>query len=340
MNAAIIGCGAISIVHADALIKQNIKISALCDIRQHTAENLKAKFSLECNIYSDYKQMLSTEDIDVVHICTPHYLHADMAVFALSKDINVLLEKPACINENEIQMLIKAQKNSKAQLGICFQNRYLEGIIAAKQFLANKKILGISSTVCWSRDKEYYTDSDWKGRKNTEGGGVLINQAIHVLDLMLWIGQYPKYVVGNVFNGHLQDIIDVEDTADIYYETESGNALLYATTAASKNYPINIKIDAGEHLVEIIGESCEIDGVKFLSKHESTLAKDYWGLGHYKLIQDYYACLKDNRKFPIDIEEGSKALKVLFAVYKSNGKSVKIDSCLNNNNIQTIKKEN
>ena len=324
MKTAILGCGAISYVHVEALIRQGIDIVALCDIKKEKAQIIKEKHSLDCAIYTDYQQMLKVQEIEVVHICTPHYLHAQMAEYALAKNINVLLEKPASINEKEIDMLISAQANSKAQLGICFQNRYLEGNKDAKVFLQDKSICGITGTLFWCRDKDYYSLSGWRGTKEKEGGGVLINQAIHTLDLMIWLAGMPEYLTATVSNRHLQGIIEVEDTAECFWEIEKGNAMLYATTAASKNYPINIKIDSDSHTVEITGESCEIDGNKYSDSNISMVGKQYWGIGHYKLIEDFYSCLKEGRKFPIGIEEGAKALKMIFAIYKSEGQRIKI----------------
>ncbi|MDD4002580.1 MAG: Gfo/Idh/MocA family oxidoreductase [Clostridia bacterium] len=325
MKAAIIGCGAISQRHADALKKCGIEIAALCDVILGKTGNLKERYLLRCSEYTDFKEMLGMQKIDAVHICTPHYLHAEMAGYALKKNINVLLEKPACINEKEIEMLRAAQKESGAQLGVCFQNRYLEGIQTAKKFLKDKKVQGITGTVLWSRDKEYYTLSEWRGSKQKEGGGVLINQAIHTLDLMQWLSGTPEYITATVSNRHLIGVIDVEDTAECYWETENGSALLYATTAGSRNYPINIKIDVGEHLIEIAGENCEIDGINYCRiQSGKTEGKDYWGIGHYNLINEFYNCINDGKKFPIDIEEGTKALKMLFAIYKSEGQKVKV----------------
>lgn len=324
MKAAIIGCGVISEIHAYSLINQGIEIVALCDVVEDKAKSLKKKYSLNSAIYNDYQQMLNKNKVDAVHICTPHYIHAEMAKYALNKNINVLLEKPACINEHELDMLISVQKLSNAQLGICFQNRYLDCNITAKKYIKDKLIYGITGTVLWSRDKDYYTLSDWRGNNQKEGGGVLINQAIHTLDLMLWFAGMSEYVTATISNRHLEGIIEVEDTAECYWKIENGNALLYATTAASKNYPVNIKIDSSGHTVEILGETCEIDGLKLYNESKTSLGKSYWGIGHYKLIEDFYCCLNEGKRFPIDIEEGSKVLKMIFAIYKSFGKKVKI----------------
>ena len=125
MRSAIIGLGTIGRVHAELLASRGEEIVALCDIDPRAAQNAKEKWAKSAVIYSDYKEMLTKEMPDVVHICTPHYLHADMVVFALGKNINVLCEKPLCMNREEIDAILKAEENSKAQLAVCFQNRFL-----------------------------------------------------------------------------------------------------------------------------------------------------------------------------------------------------------------------
>ena len=131
---AIIGCGSISANHASALVDAGQHICALCDINVENAEKLKARFSLDdAVIYKDYKQMIETEHPDCVHICTPHYLHAPMIVYALSRDINVLSEKPLCISMEQLEQIRAAARISKAQLGVCQQNRYEGAMLKLKE---------------------------------------------------------------------------------------------------------------------------------------------------------------------------------------------------------------
>lgn len=327
MRAGIIGAGAIAALHAEALIKQNIEITAICDIKVEKAEALKKQYSYSAEIFSDYKQLVDSGKCDVVHICTPHYLHAQMAIYALEKNINVLLEKPACINRKELEKIKVAAQNSAARLAVSFQNRYLESYQSVKEYLSDKKILGISASVVWSRDKAYYVDSGWRGRKKTEGGGVLINQAIHTLDIVQWLGGFAEYVTANISNRTLKDVNDVEDTAELYLECKTHNIVLYATNAASRNYPIEIKIDLGNEIVEIIGDKAFINGEPFketTSNKDNKIVKDYWGVGHYTIIEKFYNAVQTNDYFMLDIFEGGKTLETLFAVYKSKGKRTKV----------------
>ena len=109
-NVALVGCGTISYNHLTALSKlANVKVVALCDVKPEKAEARRTEFGLDSKIYTDYNEMLEAEKLDAVHIATPHYLHAPMTIAALERDIYVCLEKPMCINREEISMLLEAE---------------------------------------------------------------------------------------------------------------------------------------------------------------------------------------------------------------------------------------
>lgn len=326
MKVGIIGCGAISYLHADAIKKQGTQIVALCDVKEEKAHLLKQKYNKSAVIFKDYKELINSGTCDVVHICTPHYLHAEMAIYALERDTHVFLEKPACINRKELKSIKSAALKSRARLAVCFQNRYLESYLAVKEYLKGKTILGISASVLWSRDEAYYVNSGWRGQKKTEGGGVLINQAIHTLDIVQWLGGFAEYVTANILNCHLKKLNNVEDIAEIYLECKGHNIFFYATTAASRNYPIEIKIDLGSEIVEIIGDKAFINGKEInISQNNSVIqGKEYWGIGHYNIIDKFYSSIEKNDIFMLDIFEGGKTLETLFSIYSSNGKRIKV----------------
>ena len=119
MRVGIIGLGIIGKVHKSLLSAMGENIVALCDID----ETVLSAYP-EINCYTDYKEMLKQERLDVVHICTPHYLHTEMILAALDKDMHVLCEKPMCIKAEDIPLILAAEKRSKGRLGICQQNRY------------------------------------------------------------------------------------------------------------------------------------------------------------------------------------------------------------------------
>ena len=118
MKIVVVGLGSIGKVHVKILEEQGLTITAVCDIDKEKLE----KYSRFAQ-YTNYIEMLEKEKPDVVHICTPHYLHADMVISALERNINVLCEKPLCIKEEDIPRILSAECNSKAKLGVCLQNR-------------------------------------------------------------------------------------------------------------------------------------------------------------------------------------------------------------------------
>ena len=133
--------------------------------------------------------MLDAVAPDVVHVCTPHHRHADLAAECLARDVSVLLEKPVAHTLDDGERLAVAAEDSAAILGVCFQNRYNDTSRMLREILDRGglgRILGARASVHWFRDAAYYARRDWRGRWATAGGGVLMNQAIHTLDLLQW----------------------------------------------------------------------------------------------------------------------------------------------------------
>ena len=135
MNSAIIGLGVIGKVHYDTLKKQGENVVAICDIDSGKLANFSADRK-----YDDYKKMLDDGGIDVGHVCTPHYLHTEMVVYALNKGVNKKKKKPLCICVEDIARIEEAEKKSKGMLGVCFQNRFNDSSVFAKEYLKDKRI--------------------------------------------------------------------------------------------------------------------------------------------------------------------------------------------------------
>ena len=234
MKVAVVGIGEVAPMHIQAIMANNQNIVALCDNVISRTEDAKIKFGLDCNVYSDYIQMLNTEKPDVVHICTPHYLHAEMVCSALERDINVFCEKPLAISEEELLKIKEKLNASKGRLGVSQQNRYKSAMQYVKKFFEDKPIISASGTLIWNRDEKYYAQGEWRGKKATEGGGVMINQALHTLDILQWFCGMPKTVKAHVCNFSLKNVIDVEDSAFGLFTLENGgNFVLFATNTSS-----------------------------------------------------------------------------------------------------------
>lgn len=318
MRAAIIGYGVIGPVHAK-VIPQYGELAAICD-----TDPTKLAVIPDVLHYTDYRKMLDEVHPDVVHICTPHYLHTEMILEALGRGIHVLCEKPLCIRAEDIEIILEAEQKSGAQLGVCHQNRYNSTNRAVKEYLEGKKVDCAVGQVTWHRDAAYYASGVWRGKKETEGGGVLINQALHTLDLLQWLCGMPETVTANISTLMLKKEIEVEDTAALLCR---GNAdfTFYATTGSAKDCPVEITLRANGEWIKLMPRYTVI-GNRFTAFEEKIkpLGKTCYGNGHEALIADFYHCIRSGKKFWIDGAEGAKVIRLILAAYKSCGNTVKV----------------
>lgn len=321
---AIVGCGAISKTHAQALKSvDNTELIAFCDTDKDKAEAMAKKHGGK--VYASLENMLDTEIIDVLHICTPHYLHVPMAISALSRGINVIMEKPVAISHQQYALLKEAVTDSKASLGICFQNRYNGSVIAAKKILESGslgKIKGARAIVTWSRGGIYYTESGWRGQLDKEGGGVLINQSIHTLDLMTYIMGKPETVTASSSNFHLNGVINEEDTINAYLEYSDKTAIFFATTANVKDAPVLLEFFCENGSVRLEGNTLKVtdsDGNSDFKDYtvKTASGKACWGSSHTDFIKDYYGCLETGTNFPITLDSTVPSFETMMAVYDS-----------------------
>ena len=320
MKVAIIGYGVIGKVHAE-IIPQYGTLAAICDTDPAVLEAAPAE-----RRYTDYREMLDEVKPDVVHVCTPHYLHAEMVIEALSRGIHVLCEKPLCIRMEDIGRILEAERRSRATLAVCHQNRYNSANLFVKKYLEGKTVTAAVGQVSWHRDEAYYGSGEWRGKWETEGGGVLINQALHTLDLLQWMCGMPETLTAETSNLSLKGVIEVEDTATLLCRgTGSGNFTLYATNGSAKSCPVEITLSVGRETVKLMPKYVVI-GEKLYPFAETRrlLGKECYGSGHEALIADYYDCIGTGRKFPIDGAEGAKVVRLILKAYESAGKPVSI----------------
>ena len=326
MKAALIGCGNISHVHLAALdAMDDVDLAAVADCVPERAEAAAKQHG--CRAYTDYLEMLDAECPDVVHICTPHHLHVPMACEALRRGINVLCEKPCAITADSLALLRNAQSQSGKVCGVCFLNRCNAGAVLAKQLLSEEscgKLIAAAAHLLWSRDAEYYSDG-WHGKKATEGGGVLVNQAVHTVDLLHWlIGADLIDCTAHIANDHLQGVIEVEDTALVRMRYENGvTAQLDATVAFACNAKVQIDLICEKATLRLegadlyqIAPSGEIEKLTDVV-HGATVGKDYWGAGHPALFHDFYDCVRTGSPFAVDFFEGGKATEDFLRFYEA-----------------------
>ena len=329
MKAAIVGCGCIASVHAQSIVKlEKAELVGFADIRKERAKEFAARYGGRA--YGSLEEMVACERPDVIHICTPHYLHVPMAVYGLSQGANVFMEKPPAISKEQWEQLCRAAEDSQGRIGFCFQNRYNPSVQMARKLITSGKagqIKGGRGLVTWSRSREYYEDSDWRGRIRTEGGGALINQSIHTLDLLGYLLGKPHYADARMANHHLAGVIEVEDTVEAYINYEKANASFYATTAYCDDAPPIIEIVCEDMTLRIEEPDLTLrykDGrierptlEQFGLESDAPIGKSYWGKGHAACIGDFYECLENGTRFHQDLEGVADTLQLMLAVYES-----------------------
>ncbi len=235
----IVGCGNMGTGHAKNFLDGKIKdayVAAVCDINPKKFAFFKEKFGDEISYYEDAGEMFKSGKIDVAMICTPHYIHPDLAILAMDSGIHCIVEKPAGVYTLQVKKMLERAKSADTVLGIMFNQRTNPAFKKMKAMIAEGKIGEIKRTnwiiTDWYRTQQYYDSGSWRATWVGEGGGVLYNQAPHQLDLFQWIiGMSPSKVRAFCHFGKWHDI-EVEDDVTCYCEYPNGATGVFITTTA------------------------------------------------------------------------------------------------------------
>ncbi len=320
-NVCIVGYGAIGPIHARALSKtDNARFYAVCDIDLKAIECAKKEYDVIA--YANFERMLADDNIKSVHICTPHYLHFDMIKRTLEKGKKVVCEKPVAMTKFEFDSLL-ALPNAK-NVCVVMQNRLNPCVEQFKTIIDKKKlgdIIAAKAILTWFRDIDYYKTGSWRGKIETEGGGVLINQAVHTLDFFSYLIGNVETVQGTVANFSLPSI-EIEDAVTAYLKFESGvRGIFFATNAYGENTPAEFEAIFEKGRLSYRNNSLYLDNELIKEDTLPEEGKAYWGKSHEKLIENFY----DYNKFftPYDVEN---TMNTLFAIYDSanNGSVEKV----------------
>lgn len=331
---AIIGCGRISVMHLVSITMQkNVELVACCDIDKSKADAVSKKYNVKA--YYDYEEMLNSEKLDAVHVLLPHYLHTKVAIYAMQKGVNVLTEKPMDINYESAVNAVNVSKQTGLLYGVIFQCRYNNSVKLVKKAVSSGKlgkILSARSILSWNRGDEYYSGSDWKGTWDKEGGGVLIDQAIHTLDLVNYIIDSEVESVNCSIKNYTHKIIEVEDTAEGYITYKNGAKYsYYFTNNYATDEPIEIRLYCENGNVvfgyddayiyyndKTIEEAHQDDDVV-----EYEGGKNYWGFQHERQISQFYRALNNEEPLEISGEVALKTHKLICDIYDISRKSFK-----------------
>jgi UDP-N-acetyl-2-amino-2-deoxyglucuronate dehydrogenase len=335
LRAGLIGAGssATNIATTIATI-DDIKLAAIADVNKEAAQKIADRYKIGF-ITTDYKE-LCKQDVDFVVISLPHGLHKEVAMYCLAQGKHVLVEKPIATTIDDAKAMIALAKKKKLKLGVHCQQRFIDAVQEAKKLIDGGKlgkILQASVSVMWFRDADYYKKGAWRGTWKMEGGGSLINQAIHPVDQMI-------YLLGNVKRlfgcwAHRIHDIEVDDNTCASFVFESGAfGTIQTSTSTKAAFPARLTIFGSEGGIEIDGNVLTIfkaDGSKertdYAAKEGGQVAsatdpKKFSVVAHARLMNDYADAIRMNREPLVNGDEGLRSLKVVRAVYESNGEKV------------------
>ncbi len=286
--------------------------------------------------YADYRDLLARGDVDAVTLCTPHDLHMPMTLDAAAAGKHVLCEKPMARTVAECDAMIAASEKAGVTLGVIFQSRFeslSRQLKAALDAGRLGRLLWVSANTLWHRTDEYYRSGPWRGTWAHEGGGVLINQAIHAIDLLLWLAGTPARVTAQMRT--LNHQIEVEDSGLAILEYPDGRlGLIQATTSAFPGYPERLEFygslgsaiyHKGQgrlewHLADSREDRVDESGVS----SGAARPMDINAAGHTAQFQDFVAAIRERRRPAVDGHEGRRSVELVEAIYRSARANVPI----------------
>lgn len=335
---AIIGCGRISENHFDAIKNApHAKLVAVCDIIEEKAKKAAEENGLN-KWYTDAEAMLKNEEIDVCCILTPSGMHAEHACLVAKHKVNVLCEKPLDVTKEKMDKMIACCRENNVKLGAIFQRRTFDGAIKVKKYL-DEGVLGrvalADASLKYYRDQEYYNSGEWRATWELDGGGALMNQGIHGVDMINWLMGGVKSVYARCEK--LVWDIEVEDTAVVSLKFKNGAiGVIQGTTAAYPGLDTifsfhgpNGSISFGDDRVytwELSDKSIkEIDIIGSMGGKNCQYSTNNYG--HTVQVEDMAMAVIENREPMITGEEAKKSVDIILAIYESarTGKEILID---------------
>lgn len=330
IRTAVIGCGNISVMHLDSIISlDEVQLVAVCDIKPERAQATAQKYGVKA--YTDYNEMFEAEELDAVHICLPHYLHTVVACDAFKKGINVLSEKPMSINYADALNAVELAEQQGVKYGVIFQCRYNTPSRLVKKRILDGTLGQVKcgrTTLTWYRPDNYYDSSDWKGTWDKEGGGVVIDQAIHSLDLANWMIDSEPIEIQSSLHNRNHSIMIVEDSAEGLIKYKNGSMLsFYAMNNYFVDEPIEIRLycENGNAIfsydrADIYYNDGTSEGVD--NQMDDVLAqsggKEYWGFKHNVQIKQFYDALLGKEELEISGREALKIQNIVCQIYSNN----------------------
>lgn len=337
VNFAIIGCGRISRNHVDAIMHApHAKLVACCDIIEEKAKEVAEKTG--CVPYTDIETMLNSEKIDVCCILTPSGMHCEHACMVAEKKINVLCEKPLEVSEEKMLKLIDCCHKNGVKLGCIFQRRTFQAAIETKKAIEQGllgKVTLADASLKYYRDQAYYDSGEWRATWEYDGGGALMNQGVHGIDMINWMMGGIESV-----NADCQTLvwdIDVEDTAVIRVRFKNGAiGVIQGATTAYPGMDTIFSIHGSKGSVSFGDKGFYYWNLEDKSIPMPEVTGSMGGLncqyntnnyGHTYQVEDMALAVIEDRDPMITGEEAMKSVMVILSIYKSSreNKEIKCD---------------
>ena len=342
LGVGIVGCGMISRFHARAPREiPGTRVAAVYDqipaaaakMQQQVQEELKINF----DVVSDLDALMKRKDVDIVIVTTPSGNHMEPAVAAANAGKHVVVEKPMEITLERCDRIIDACDKNKVNLCTIFPSRFGDATVELKKAITAGRFgrLTLGETTCkWWRSQEYYDQGGWRGTWALDGGGSLMNQAIHNVDLLLWM-MGPVTQIKGFTDMLAHQRIEVEDTAVACLRFKNGAlGVIQATTSVWPGYPKTIAIHGDKGSVEIEQDDVlrwqfnpEIDADKAVRDRFAQKSCASGGasdpsaishVGHARQLADFVQAIQQNRAPLVDGREGRQAVEVIVSVYEAS----------------------
>ncbi len=334
MNYALIGCGRISTNHIQAALDNGLDVVAVCDIRPAAMEELLTKHGLAQNLsikrYTDYKQLLAENKIDLLSIATESGSHAEIALHSIDKGVAVIIEKPMALSMADAREIVRRSQEKGVKVAACHQNRFNLAIQETRRALEAGRFGRLSHGsvhVRWHRNKEYYDQAPWRGTW-AQDGGCLMNQCIHGIDLLRWMMGDEIQEVYSVTRQQFHEYLECEDLGMAVVTFKNGTiGTIEGTTNVHPSHTEEILCLFGENgTVQIGGNSANtIDVWGFaqeaeVDKNNQALQEattNVYGNGHTRLFADMIDAMAHDRAPYVDAVAGKNAVELILAMYQS-----------------------
>ena len=329
VRAAIVGWGDVAVVHREAI--EAIEGASLVGVVDtDSGRRAAATAETDAPAFATIDELVDAVGPQVVHVTTPHDQHVTPTLKALARGVHVLQEKPIAASLADAQRLADAAAALPAggpKIGICLQNRYNVSAQELRRLLDSGElgaVRGAYASVVWTRTADYYTSKPWRGSRERSGGGLLINQAIHTLDLVQWFLGDVSDVSGHVATRKFGGVMEVEDTAELLLTHAGGvQTTFYATLTAPRHRPVEIELEC-ENASVVLRNGLAVAWHDGRTDHHAERqvpsgGRTYWGVSHELLIRDFYARLGDPEPFWIGPAEAITSLRILKRTYELSG---------------------